>query len=215
MTTIIFDIETGPLSTEQVESVMPAFDPAEIKTGNLKDPAKVAEKIEQVRASHRQSVIDRAALDPMTGQVLAIGVMTTEDDMATISGAEADVLNAFWDMIRTNSGIHRLFGYNCRDFDVPFICRRSFVHGIPVPPNVWDGRWTDKNIIDLSDWWRKPRGQGIYSLAQVCRMLGLGEKAGDGKDFANLWATDREQAVAYLKQDLELTRKLAQRMGQI
>ena len=55
--------------------MMPAFDPAEVKTGNIKDPEKVAAKIAEAEANHRRDFIDRAALDPLTGRVVAIGLM--------------------------------------------------------------------------------------------------------------------------------------------
>ena len=53
MQTIIFDIETGPLPETELAAMMPAFDPAEVKTGNLKDPAKIAEKIAEAEANQR------------------------------------------------------------------------------------------------------------------------------------------------------------------
>ena len=76
MNTLIFDIETGPLPENELLAMMPAFDPADVKSGNLKDPAKIAEKIAEAEANHRRDFIGRAALDPLTGRVVAIGVMT-------------------------------------------------------------------------------------------------------------------------------------------
>jgi hypothetical protein len=42
---MVFDIETGPLPLEQLEAALPPFDAAEVKTGNLKDPALIAAKL--------------------------------------------------------------------------------------------------------------------------------------------------------------------------
>ena len=42
MQTIVFDVETGPLAESELVAMMPEFDPAEVKCGNLKDPAKIA-----------------------------------------------------------------------------------------------------------------------------------------------------------------------------
>ncbi len=75
MTTIIFDIETGPLPEAELANMLPPFDPAEVKTGNLKDPAKIAEKIAEAEANHRRDFFDKAALDPLTGRVVAIGLL--------------------------------------------------------------------------------------------------------------------------------------------
>ena len=76
MHTIFFDIETGPLPEGELAALLPPFDPAEVKTGNIKDPAKIAEKIREAEEAHRRDFFDRAALDPLTGRVLAIGMMT-------------------------------------------------------------------------------------------------------------------------------------------
>ena len=99
---IIFDIETGPLPLADIFKVVPPFDPStlkpfpafdesSVKTGNLKDAAKIAEKIEQARAQHAVDavnhakdnlaaeglyggeVLSKAALSPLPGRVLAIG----------------------------------------------------------------------------------------------------------------------------------------------
>ena len=53
-----------------------------------------------------------------------------------------------------------------------------------------------------------PLGEG-----QPAKHLGVGEKSGDGKDFARLWATDRAAAEGYLRNDLELTARVAVGLG--
>ncbi|HWI60040.1 MAG TPA: hypothetical protein VNZ22_22630, partial [Bacillota bacterium] len=66
MKTIFFDIETGALPAAEIANLMPAFDPTEVKTGNLKDPDKIAAKLAEAEANHRRDFLDRAALDPLT-----------------------------------------------------------------------------------------------------------------------------------------------------
>lgn len=48
------------------------------------------------------------------------------------------------------------------------------------------------------------------SLDVIAKHLGVGAKNGDGKAFAELWASDRAQAVAYLRNDVQLTAKVAE-----
>ena len=74
MNTILFDIETAPLPESELAALVPPFDPAEVRTGNLKDPDKIAAKLAEAEANHRRDFIERAALDPLTGRVLAIGL---------------------------------------------------------------------------------------------------------------------------------------------
>ena len=50
MQTIVFDVETGPLAESELSALLPPFDPAEVKTGNLKEPAKIAEKLAEAEA---------------------------------------------------------------------------------------------------------------------------------------------------------------------
>jgi len=195
--------------------MLPVFDPNEVKLGNIKDPAKAEAKIAEARDKHRRQFFDRAALDPMTGQVLAIGYITPAGAQEIEIGDENMLLTHFWGAARQHSGqINRLVGFNICLFDLPFLIRRSWHHGIPIPVGVRNGRYWDKNIVDLRDTWQLGNRQAHGSLDAICKFLGLGEKLGDGKDFARLLVEDREQAVAYLKHDLELTRLLAQRLGE-
>lgn len=109
MTTIIFDIETGPLTREEVLAVSSPFpefkppepfDPSSVKTGNMKDEEKIKAKIETERekhgkasslaaqkyrddkAAHEAKLMDKAGLSAVTGQVLAIGYMDPDRDEA-------------------------------------------------------------------------------------------------------------------------------------
>ena len=56
---------------------------------------------------------------------------------------------------------------------------------------------------------RQARG----SLDTIAKHLGVGQKNGHGEDFARLWQTDREKALAYLRNDLELTGRIAEALG--
>ena len=51
------------------------------------------------------------------------------------------------------------------------------------------------------------------SLDAISKHLGVGCKNGDGKEFAGLWESDRASAEAYLRNDLDLTAKVAHALG--
>jgi hypothetical protein len=224
---LVFDIETGPLPPAEIEPLLPPFDEADVRVGNIKDPDKIAAKIAEAKDKQRRDFFDRAALDPMTGQILAIGYMdgqilaigymdATTEQWDIHADAEVVLLNEFWDRIRSDHGtIQRLIGFNVLLFDLPFLVRRSWRHGIPIPAGVRDGRYFNRSIVDLRDGWQLGNRQAHGSLDSICKFLGLGQKAGDGKDFAHLLETDRDKAFAYLEQDLKLTRALARRLGVI
>jgi hypothetical protein len=227
-------VETGPLPEAELVAAMPAFDPAEVKTGNLKDPAKIAEKIAEAEVSQRRDFFDKAALDPLTGRVVAIGVLCFEargefgpdfkkPDRCLILGHEdeAETLREFWDLTRGEMGrLNPLIGFNIFGFDLPFLIRRSWKQRVPVPWGLRRGRYWDNQLIDLREAWQLGDRQARGSLDCVAKHLGVGAKTGcephgppNGKAFADLWQRDRPQAEAYLRNDLELTAKVADALG--
>src|SRR3974390_171432 len=99
MQTIVFDVETGPLAESELSALLPPFDPAEVKTGNLKDPAKIAEKLAEAEANHRRDFFNMAARAPLTGLVVAIWMLDLETDHVFIIGHEdeARTVREFWE----------------------------------------------------------------------------------------------------------------------
>jgi hypothetical protein len=227
MQTIVFDLETGPLAESELSALLPPFDPAEVKTGNLKDPAKIAEKIAEAGANHRRDFIERAALDPLTGRVVAIGVMQydAKGEKPTALGKggkfsiighddEAQTLREFWELTRGEMGRNNpLIGFNIFGFDLPFLFRRSWKHRIAVPFGLRRGRYWSDQLLDLRDAWQLGDRQAKGSLDSIAKHLGVGAKNGDGKAFAELWQSDRPKAEAYLRNDIELTAKVADALG--
>ena len=229
MQTIVFDVETGPLAESELSALLPAFDPAEVKTGNLKDPAKIAEKISEAEANHRRDFFDRAALDPLTGRVVAVGLLYPDSNEVFIIGHddEAKTLREFWDLTRGEMGrVNQLVGFNTHQFDLPFLIRRSWKHRITVPFGIRRGRFWADEMVDLRELWQLGDRQARGSLDTIARHFGVGAKvtaspacgelAGKkitGGDFAGLWKSDRQQAEAYLRNDLELTARVADALG--
>lgn len=240
MNTLVFDIETGPLPWEQIAPfyqpppALPPFDESAVRYGQTKDPIKRAEKLATVKADYDQKLAaeasdrdthkcewaSRAALSPLTGQVLAIGIIKGEKwaCIGEDGASEADNLTAWWDIYKryhTDKG--RLVGWNSNGFDVPFMVRRSWVHDIAVPESVFDGRYLSKTFVDLMQLWGC--GSREYEkLDTVAKFFGAGGKPEGvtGAHFAALWnsgdTASRQAAIDYLHNDLLMTWKLAERM---
>lgn len=128
---LAFDIETEP--DPDAVSSMPA---PEVATGNLKDPAKIAEKVADARA--RQ--LSRAALHPHYGRILAIGTarrdgdrivtnVALRDDTRGQDSGETALLNFFWQEVFSAKWIA---SFNGCGFDVPFLKRRSVLLDVPT-----------------------------------------------------------------------------------
>lgn len=203
---IVLDVETLARPREELEKIMPEFEPP----GNVKDPAKVAAAI----AEKREKWIEKAALDATTGTIAIIGMLTPDGAVMLRADvrSEADMLKQFW-MTQASANFNVIVGHNLRNFDMPFIIRRSFVHGIGLPFGVLHkGRLTEK-FVDTTELWGAGERNATISLDALSRALGVGEKTGSGADFGALWEADKDKAVEYCANDLELTRKCAERMG--
>ncbi len=234
--TTVFDIETGALPDDELAELIPEFgefDSGGVKIGNLKDKAKIEAKIEAAREQHeadrekaKVKFIDRAALSAVTGRVVAIGYLRgdgrTGFDVGDLDPSirEGGLLIRFWrHYLYCRDKKTHLIGFDSNRFDLPFLIRRSWKHGIEVPPMVLAGRYFDKAFIDLKLEWSCGDYSEFISLDKVARFLGVGQKPSDctGADFAKLLASndpaDRKKALSYLHNDLRMTWGVAAAMG--
>lgn len=214
------------------------WDPSSVKVGNLKDQEKIREKIEQAKAAHQvmadtymvrveaaeraywSDVSGKAALSALTGQVLAIGYKSergTRLDCIAEDKSEKVLLDWFWSTYQAMRESDRnMVGFNIREFDLPFLAQRSVILGVSVPKTLLvQDKWLDKTFIDLRDrfgFCGRPSG----SLDAICKACGIGGKpeGTTGAMFAELYSNPetREKAIEYLKNDLEMTFGLAERM---
>jgi hypothetical protein len=241
----IFDIETEPLDMEQLRQLAPpfvppprpgAFDPACVKYGNLKDATKRAEKLAECQAAHAaavanyeetvataefahwQAVLDKAALSPTTGRVVCIGIKTNFKE-SIISGEEPDILSSWWHRYsETMLAGGKWIGINIKQFDLPFLVRRSWIMGVQIPESAWDGRYWNRCFVDLREVWLLGQRYSDCesSLDLIARSLGLGRKLPGGANFGRLWRgtpEERAEALTYLHRDLDLIHSIAIRLG--
>lgn len=185
----------------------------------------LAARREAAQQSHLAKFAEKAALSAATGQVLAIGVTgddgrdatwTVADEAFGRSG-EAGVIEAFWSHWTANPSA-TFVGFNIFGFDLPFLIRRSWILGVAVPADVRQpsGRYYSPQFVDLLAVWGCGSREFI-SLHDVDKALGgAGKPEGvDGADFARLFGgspEERAQALAYLANDLAMTRRVADAM---
>lgn len=200
---IYFDIETGSLPVDQVIAMMPEFE----APGNLKDPEKIKAAIEE----KKKDFIERAALSPTTGQILAVGYSDTEGQRIEFQddANEKELISNFFELF---SHGETLIGFNCHSFDVPFMIRRGWSLGLSVPTKLLN-RYMPDNVIDLMKIWSCGNWDQKISLSNLAKFFGLGEKKGAGEDFAKIYYEDRPKAIEYLNHDILLTKLIGQRMG--
>lgn len=216
------------------------FDPKSVKLGQLKKKELIDEKIEKARSAHEEAVEkyeesidtaernywfeieDKAALSSTTGRILAIGFGDDfENDLMMVSKdvSEFALISQFWkvfDQSRKKDVV--LTGFNINDFDIPFICQRSVIVGIPVPKLLFHGRYLSSTFIDLRKVWQFGSFEKRGSLDTICRALGIGGKTEGvtGAMFAKLWLSDdpsdRHKAIEYFERDVRMTYEFASRV---
>lgn len=199
------DIETGPASDEVLALVKPEFK----APSNYKDADKIKAAIAEAEVTWRE----RAALSPLTGQLLAIGLMDAEDTSILV-GDEKGMLVGLW--CAWNQGM-RLVGFAIKAFDLPFLIARSRILNVPVPQDLFETRYWSYRITDLQEIWNcfsygAKEGNSLDAICKACGLPGKLEGV-TGADFAKLFASDRPKAMEYLKADLSATAALASRLG--
>ena len=227
---IVFDIKTGPLPRAQLLAAMPHFDTSEVKVGDLKDPEKIAAKVAEAEPNHEAAFIDRAALSPITGSIIAIGYYDTlscrhvaehigHDEELDYEFTESDVCNSFW--VRFNSARcsnQHMVGHNIFGFGVPFILQRSWILKVQPSKHYKDGRgWLNSNVfVDTMRKWQACNYRSTFvKLDTLGKAFGVGQKTEGvaGGMFAELWESNRPLALEYLQNVVTLTANVAQRMG--
>lgn len=160
----VIDIETAPLPDDELDRMLPKpsvpewhdqmFDPLSVKTGNLKDPKKINEKIsaglEKAKAEHQEKINaelsdiegmrDKAALKPYLGWVFGVGVVlgpSTQQPGSQVYSKltldqrdEPDILRHVWEVVG-NTDV--LINHNLIGFDLQFLVVRSMINGVEVP----------------------------------------------------------------------------------
>jgi predicted PolB exonuclease-like 3'-5' exonuclease len=207
---IYFDIETGPMPLSEL--VIPPFVASDVKLGNIKNPDLIAEKIQRAEETHVSDYIRGAALDALSGQILCIGYRIEHETPSVLccdADGEAEMLRQWWQLISSMERQPSLIGFNVKPFDLPFLIKRSWKHRITPPYWIRQGRYWSELVVDLREVWQLGDSRAHGSLGAISRHLGLGDKAGNGAMFSELFKTDREAAINYCLRDVELTQKVA------
>lgn len=183
-----FDIETRPEPSlvDRFTKPFPAFNEADVKCGNLKDPVKIAARLAEAKDQHADDEVaywkkahENAALSPFTGSIVVIGLIDEEGNTVFIEGDERTILAAFWARFNDPQHTGRKFvfwsgcGASEKMFDLDFIVTRSRIQGVRVPPQVRQGRYYSSRFIDLASEFLLHQREAYLSLTKAADMLGL------------------------------------------
>jgi len=198
---------------------------------NFKDE----EKIEAHRKEALAKFLERAALSPLTGRVLAIGYLTPREgkepkvylDLARLPAYEERVITDFLKhLCQKDVWSATISGYCFHDFDLPFILTRARILGLPILDRIpSDMRMLKAKVQDvyreITCWcgsWNKDSLFPNAKLSTLADVFGVVSSFRDtecsGADFHKCLMSDDEtlqtQAIDHLTADLWETYNLAQ-----
>lgn len=198
MTKLFFDTETLPAGEEKKEILK------EIHQKRTKD-GKETKTFEEY--------LEGTGLDGAFGRIACIGYAFNDEPPKTFSGEESEILKSFWEIAKMAD---LFIGFNILDFDLRFIYQRSVI--LKIKPSIFlpFSRYRDNPIYDVMWEWCKWGTQGKISLDKLAKALDLPtSKGGDveGKNVAKAFGEGRIKEICkYCEKDVELTRKIYERM---
>lgn len=170
----IFDIETVP-GVADYNQLDPAFQKLfDDKVGRFK-------KEEDNPADYYFS---RAGIFAEFGKIIVIscGYMLKQGDAYTLhiktfsDHNEKLLLEAFTPtLINVSKNDYQLCGHNIREFDVPWLCRRFLINGLPLPPvlDIYGKKPWEVNHVDTLDLWKFGDFKHYTSLHLLASVLGV------------------------------------------
>lgn len=217
MLEIAFDIET--IANADIVDHLP--EPV-VLTGNLKDPAKIEEKI---RAA-KQEQIDRMALSPLYGRVCAFVATVNDGSFAVERGciaanSDEEEISLLCHIFSTIAG-RKVVTYNGANFDLPFIYRRAVLLGMDIrefglpPLSEYLKRYENKLHTDVMTAWSN--FGNFEKLDNLSKAFGFSGKIEiDFADFPELIRTEigRKTILDYCQQDVALTLSIYNRISGI
>ena len=227
---VCFDLETVP-HPGLPDDCRPKFREEDVALGNLKDPFKIQDKLDQARAKFEMSVDKQMSVDPNLCMVCCAVVATFANGkldgamgLSTKSaGEEHGVIAAVWSSIRDahQAGVP-IVGFNSASFDLPVLIRRAMMLDVGVAPgmiqNLLRRQEMNHHHYDLMNLLgtRSPFSGKIEAkgLNSYLRLFGLGLKTTgmDGSLVYPMWKEGRhEEILEYCRMDVLQTAELFKR----
>ncbi len=125
---------------------------------------------------------------------------------------EKEVLSGFSQLLTqyyNDPEKHLLCGHNLKEFDIPYICRRMLIHGIPLPSllNIRGRKpWQIEYLLDTMEMWKFGDFKNYTSLRLLSHIFGIPSPKDDieGSQVAEVYYQDNnlERIVKYCEKDV-------------
>ncbi|MBU1044638.1 MAG: ribonuclease H-like domain-containing protein [Candidatus Omnitrophica bacterium] len=215
MSRLVFDIETVGVEFESLDKTS--------QEALLKN-AKTEEE--------QQLVKDSLALSPLTGQIVAIGVVDYDtndgivffqssnskdknfekDNSKYVICSEKEIIENFWKIVTKYT---QIVTYNGRGFDCPFIMLRSAVHRCKPTRDIMPYRFDIKSHIDLYDqitfYGAMRRGFSLHMVSQALGIKSPKEEGVSGAMVSDYFKQGKSLEIAeYCLRDVRATKELCE-----
>ncbi len=131
---------------------------------------------------------------------------------------EKILLTEFSAMLIKNFSTFQICGHNIKEFDIPYICRRMLVNGLPLPPmlRIAGKKPWEVQFIDTLELWKFGDFKNYTSLKLLTAIFGIPTPKDDidGNQVAKVYYQEKNLAriVAYCEKDVIATAQLLLRM---
>lgn len=211
MNTLIFDIETIPVSFDELDK------PSQEYLMKFADNKEDEEKVKQ-----------QMALWAPTNKIVAIGVLSIETQKGAVyfqdggmkqesykkdgityrSGDEKEILKRFWAVIKTAK---KFVTFNGRSFDCPVLMLKSAMLKVKPTKNLMPYRYSSDYHVDLLEQLTFYGAARKFNLDMYCKAFGIDSPKADvcGHDVKPLFESGKYKEIArYCAGDLFATREL-------
>jgi 3'-5' exonuclease len=212
MSSIIVDIETVGIDFESLDEKRKEY---------LLKYSENDEEKEKIKTS--------LGLYPLTGEIVAIGMLNPETEKGCVlfqnknsekieieeegiryeSGSEKEILEKFWDMMKSYS---QIVTFNGRGFDAPYLMMRSLVHRIRPTKNLMGYRFESQNHCDLLDQLTFYGANRKYNLDFFAKTFGIKSSKDGGIDGSMVGDMHRDgkylEIARYCYSDLVTTKEI-------
>lgn len=174
----------------------------------------IAEKGEQAKQGQGKEKWLKTALDGSYGEIVSIAWCVDDDHVYCVSRHkqkdELDLLDMFWcELQLTLERKPPIFVAHNKAFDLPFLWKRSVINEVKIP--IRFDPWSREHYCTMEMWAGYRNFIGLDRLANI---LGHEGKTGEGCQVFDWWlAGEYEKIAEYNKADVELTRKIFNRMS--
>ena len=177
--------------------------------------------------------LQRAAIYAEFGKIVVIsaGFLSRQSDgfhlrIKSYTGeTEKELLQDFSTLLDQHynmPGVHGLCGHNIREFDVPYLCRRLLINGLPLPDIInLSGKkpWETNHLVDTLQLWKFGDFKNYTSLDVLTYTLGIPSPKDDidGSQVGGIYHIEKDvdRIATYCEKDVVAVTQLLLRLNNL